>query len=136
MYTDRQMVDTQETDVRLLLPPSPDSPAAARDAMSQFEGRVGEEILENLRLIVSELVTNSYRHAAMRGDDRQEVRAGLRDGVLRLEVHDTGSGFAAPTEPTPHAESGWGLYLVDHIADRWGVNRGRSTEVWAEFDVG
>lgn len=136
MYTDRLMVDTQETDVRVLLPPTPDSPAAARDAMGRFAGLVGEEILENLRLIVSELVTNSYRHAAMRGDERLEVRAGLRDGVLRLEVQDPGSGFASPTEPTPHAESGWGLYLVDHIADRWGVNRGRFTEVWAELDVG
>lgn len=129
------MLDAQETDVRILLPPSPDSPAAARDAMDRFEGRVGDEILENLRLIVSELVTNSYRHASMRGDERVEVRAALRDGVVRLEVLDPGEGFAAPHEPVPQAESGWGLYLVDHIADRWGVTRGRVTEVWAELDV-
>jgi len=121
--------------VRLLIPPTPDAPSAARDAMSQFEGRVEEEVFENLRLVVSELVTNSYRHAGMRGNERLEVRARLRDGVIRLEVEDPGSGFTAPHDPTPHAESGWGLYLVDHIADRWGVNRGRVTEVWAEFDV-
>lgn len=121
--------------MRLLLSPTPDSPAAARDAMGQFEGQVGQEILENLRLIVSELVTNSYLHAAMLSHQRLEVRARLRDGVLRLEVEDPGRGFAAPDEPTPHAESGWGLYLVDHIADRWGVNRGGVTEVWAEFDL-
>jgi len=129
------MVDVQEAEVRLLLPPTPDSPAAARDAMAQFEGRVEEEVLENLRLIVSELVTNSYRHAAMRSEERLEVRARLRDGVLRLEVEDPGDGFAAPDDPVPHAESGWGLYLLNHVADRWGVNRGPVTEVWAEMDV-
>ncbi|HEX6262691.1 MAG TPA: ATP-binding protein [Actinomycetota bacterium] len=129
------MLDAQDTDVRILLAPSPESPAAARDAMDRFEGWVDDETLENLRLIVSELVTNSYRHATMRGDERVEVRAGLRDGVLRLEVQDPGHGFAAPDDPVPQAESGWGLYLVDHIADRWGVNRGPDTEVWAELDV-
>lgn len=128
-------MDVQEADVRLLLPPTPDSPAAARDAMAQFEGRVEEEILENLRLIVSELVTNSFRHAAMSSKERLEVRARLRDGVLRLEVEDPGAGFAAPDDPVPHAESGWGLYLVNRIADRWGVNRGQGNEVWAEMDV-
>lgn len=129
------MVDTEETDVRLLLPATRESPAAARDAMGQFEGRVEEEILENLRLIVSELVTNSYRHASMRANERLEVRARLRDRVLRVEVEDPGGGFAAPDEPTPKAESGWGLFLVDNIVDRWGVNRGQVTEVWAEIDL-
>lgn len=128
------MVDVQEAEVRLLLPPTPDSPAAARDAMAQFDGRVEEEVLEDLRLIVSELVTNSYRHAAMRSEERLEVRAQLRDGVLRLEVEDPGAGFAAPDDLVTQAESGWGLYLVNHLADRWGVNRG-PTEVWAEMDV-
>lgn len=129
------MLDAQETDVRVLLPPTPDSPAAARDAMARFEGRVSEEILENLRLIVSELVTNSYRHAAMREQDRVDVRVALRDGVLRLEVADPGSGFPQPHDPVPQAESGWGLYLVDQLSDRWGVDPGSVTRVWAELDV-
>ena len=29
---------------------------------------------------------------------------------------------------------GWGLYLVDQLADRWGVNRGKLTRVWFEID--
>lgn len=129
------MLDARESDVRIILPPTRDSPSAARDAMSRFEGEVDDGTMESLRLIVSELVTNSFRHASLRRDQHVEVRAALRDGVLRLEVEDPGSGFAAPDEPVPQAESGWGLYLVDHVADRWGVNRGGVTEVWAELDV-
>jgi hypothetical protein len=30
---------------------------------------------------------------------------------------------------------GWGLYLVDRIADRWGIVSNRMNRVWFEVDL-
>jgi anti-sigma regulatory factor (Ser/Thr protein kinase) len=87
-------------------------------------------LLEDARLLVSELVTNSIRHAGLDRDDRIRVLAEWSGTRLRVEVIDR-NGVAEPprrTElirPDPGAESGWGLYLVDRLAVRWGRGSGR-----------
>ena len=55
--------------------------------------------------------------------------------MLRVEVHDPGGGFvpSAPS-PDPARPSGWGLYLVAELADRWGVDSDERTRVWFELD--
>jgi len=103
--------------------------------MGNFAGRVGDETLENLRLLVSELVTNAYRHGGLGAGQQIELRAWVRHGRIRVEVVDPGSGFRRPREPTPTEDSGWGLYLVEHIADRWGVDAGGTTCVWFELST-
>ena len=40
---------------------------------------------------------------------------------------------AAPS-PDPARPSGWGLYLVAELADRWGVDSDERTLVWFELD--
>ena len=40
--------------------------------------------------------------------------------------------LAGSIRPAPGSESGWGLYLVDHIASRWGSMPGR---YWFQLDV-
>ena len=122
-------------DLRLDLSPEPESAASARDAMGHFAGRVGQETLENLRLLVSELVTNAYRHGGLAIGQEIELTAWLRDGTVRVEVVDPGAGFSRPRDPTPDADSGWGLYLVEHIADRWGVDARGGTCVWFELSA-
>jgi anti-sigma regulatory factor (Ser/Thr protein kinase) len=54
---------------------------------------------------------------------------------VRVEVWDHGHGFK-PARQTPDRESmsGWGLYLVDQLADRWGVSATSGTSVWFEID--
>jgi hypothetical protein len=50
-------------------------------------------------------------------------------------VSDTGSGFSREV-PTPNEDNagGWGLYLVDRIADDWGVVTAETgTRVWFEL---
>ncbi|EFL33509.1 regulatory protein [Streptomyces viridochromogenes DSM 40736] len=58
--------------------------------------------------------------------------------TLRIEVTDTRAGdLPRHRPPTPDAESGRGLLLVEALADRWGVELGpvpRKT-VWAELDL-
>ena len=85
----------------------------------------------DLMLLVSELVTNAVRHA--RGE-HFEVRLDVRPDVLRLEVHDDGGGFEPKIEPSDDGSGGYGLYIVDRLADRWGVERDPCGVIWLELD--
>ena len=79
---------------------------------------LNQERASDLRLLVSELVTNSVRHASS-GTIR--LRASLADQRLRVEVHDDGPGLSsAPLNRRALADSGRGLRLLTRLADRWG----------------
>ena len=88
----------------------------------------------DLRLLVSELVTNSVRHARLGPGDRIRLQVEISDRVLRVEVSDPGEGFVANIpEPGARGPGGWGLFLTERLADRWGVDRdGEWTTVWLE----
>ena len=47
-----------------------------------------------------------------------------------------GPGFEAPERPlaTPEGPGGWGLYLVDQCAIRWGNERAERHRVWLELE--
>ena len=84
---------------------------------------------------MSELVTNAVRHANLDDGDLILLVIEVGAGSLRVEVHDPGGGFV-PTAPAPDPArpSGWGLYLVAELADRWGVDSDERTLVWFELD--
>ena len=93
--------------------------------------------LDDARLLVSELVTNSIRHAGLHPDDLIHVRAYRSSSKLRVDVIDRAEVVkprvvAGSISPLPGAESGWGLYLVDRVATRWGRGRGR---YWFELEL-
>ena len=113
----------------------PDSAAEARRALADVADRLSPRRLEDARLLVSELVTNAIRHAGLGEADRITLVMETKDRSLRIEVCDPGPGFelAEPT-PDPARPSGWGLYLVRELSDRWGVERHRETTVWFELD--
>jgi anti-sigma regulatory factor (Ser/Thr protein kinase) len=114
---------------------TPDAPASARRALDPFSQALSNGRMRDVRLLVSELVTNAVRHAGLRTEDRIRLFARLQDAVLRVEVQDSGSGFEprAPV-PDPSRASGWGLYLVDELADRWGMQAEAGTLIWFELD--
>jgi anti-sigma regulatory factor (Ser/Thr protein kinase) len=122
-------------DVNLSLQGGKKAAAAARNAVGGLAGHIPEDVLEDVRLLVSELVTNSVRHGGASDGRRVHVRLTIAGPVLRVEVRDPGPGFV-PREPRGRLEraSGWGLVLVDRIADRWGVERGPGAKVW--FEIG
>ncbi|HEX5949407.1 MAG TPA: ATP-binding protein [Actinomycetota bacterium] len=121
-------------DVAVRLRPDPASIPEARHAVDRLQGVLEDAVLQDLRLMVSEVVTNSVRHAGLGEGDRIELRISVDKGRVRVEVHDTGPGFERPSEPTTmFRDSGWGLYLVDRLADRWGITSGRGTTVWFEL---
>ncbi len=121
-------------EVELELAGHPDSVSEARRAVSDFGDRIPSGRLDDLRLLVSEVVTNAIRHAGMGPQDRVGLRIVVIDDAVRVEVRDRGNGFVLrDTAPDPARASGWGLYLVAELADRWGIEGERETCVWFEL---
>ena len=117
-------------------PHGPTAPAAARQAVDvALAGRLAHDGLAELRLLVSELVTNAVRH----GLDRRgavELTLRLAGRRLRVEVADGGAGFTPPKGGhDPEDPGGWGLVVVDELVDSWGIDAARGTCVWFERNV-
>jgi anti-sigma regulatory factor (Ser/Thr protein kinase) len=100
-----------------------------------LDDRVEPELLDDIRLLVSELVTNSVRHSGGTATGTVGLAVRVAPDRVRIEVTDPGAGFEPKArEPGQSQSSGWGLYLVDHLSDRWGVSRRGHTKVWFEMD--
>lgn len=121
--------------VALQLPPTPTAPRVAREAVVAFAHRCSEDLLDQARLILSELVTNSVRHAGLGPSDSILVRLSVADGRLRGSVHDPGEpfgGVGAERAPDPNP-GGFGLHIVSTLARDWGIREGHGNEVWFEL---
>jgi anti-anti-sigma factor len=96
----------------------PDAPTRAREALcgvAEYLGSVADDIL----LLVSELVTNAVVHA--KADTIQlSVRSNALDEI-RVEVTAPGPTWEPPAKPRPGPLGGYGLVLVDRLAENWGV---------------
>jgi anti-sigma regulatory factor (Ser/Thr protein kinase) len=111
------------------------TPALARHELEGWlPEALAESVRDELRLLVSELVTNSIRHVS---DSAHPVELAVRIGAraIRVEVRDGGPGFV-PGRPEPRgADGGFGLFLVERLASRWGVDTRGGTRVWFELDL-
>src|SRR4051794_33439662 len=108
------------------------APAHARGALDEIAGRISPDRMRDVRLLVSELVTNAVRHA---GGEAIRLVVALTGSLLRIEVHDPGHGFELKPPPDdPLRASGWGLVLVEELADRWGIDHHPRTRVWFEME--
>jgi anti-sigma regulatory factor (Ser/Thr protein kinase) len=91
--------------------------------------------MADVRLLVSELVTNSVRHSGSGPPESVGLDVAVDSDTIRVEVRDPGSGFEPRARDVDrNRPGGWGLYLVDRLADRWGVVRNHFTRVWFEID--
>ena len=119
------------------LPVSVTAPAMARSAASRFAHTLGPDRKNDFLLLVSELVTNSVRHAGPIPVDSIDLIVQIDDLRARVEVHDPGPAFEfALRQPQPTDRSGWGFFLVDKVAHRWGVEQRATTNVaWFEMDL-
>ena len=106
----------------------------ARRALLAGNGALPSAVRDEVLLLATELVTNAVRHADA-GPDRAvrvELRR-LRDRV-RVAVFDGGAGFTAGPPAERDEADGWGLVLVDRIADRWAITpTPRGTCAWFEL---
>lgn len=120
-----------ERNLHFRLPRRSDSPSEARRRLAEFGRQVDHSTLAKVRLLVTELVANSFKYS--RGGDIvcQVVVSGE---LVRAEVADGGPGFDVPRGPHHLMRTdGWGLVLVRRMADRWGTSNG-GTRVWFEID--
>jgi anti-sigma regulatory factor (Ser/Thr protein kinase) len=114
-----------------VLPGTPASASAARLMARQLLGD-GDPAVETVMLLVSELVTNAIVHSrsGAPGGTVTVALCPVSAGVL-VQVRDDGG----PSEPclahmgTDGAEHGYGLLLVDALADSWGTISGPDSRV-------
>lgn len=113
----------------------PEAVSAARRALAGFEHRLELAVFYDASLCVSELVTNAVIHADVGAEAELELEVSVSEQTLRVSVTDPGRGFE-PGDLSIGDESGWGLYIVDRLSDRWGVERSDRTKVWFELALG
>jgi anti-sigma regulatory factor (Ser/Thr protein kinase) len=115
----------------------PSAVAEARRWVANVAGDLlGADQGENLRLVISEVVTNALRH----GSTGQSIDLAVtpKAEFLCVQVTDDGPGLV----PRPRAletddHGGFGLFFVEQLTRRWGVTReNRRTRVWFELDYG
>jgi anti-sigma regulatory factor (Ser/Thr protein kinase) len=116
----------------LRLPGDRDAAAKARRALGNLRGDLDPPLMETLRLLVTELVTNSVRHT---GAETIVLRILVGRSAVWTEVTDAGPGFDPPGPVRASNDgAGWGLFLVERLAERWGVNQSDAgTKVWFEL---
>lgn len=113
--------------------PGTDAPSHARSLVAGFtRGRLPRAVCENAVLLVSELASNAVVHAL--APEPMRLQLSLRGECLHVDVTDGGPCFNPPAHPQPREDGGFGLYLLDRAADRWGVARGEGCRVWFELD--
>jgi anti-sigma regulatory factor (Ser/Thr protein kinase) len=114
-------------------------PAAAAEARrATLELRLPQRTRETLELLVSELVTNSVRHAGLPVGARLKLDITHEAGRVRLAVRDGGPGFdpAQLRDTGPLARGGRGLVIVAALSDAWGVERDADgCTAWCEVVV-
>jgi anti-sigma regulatory factor (Ser/Thr protein kinase) len=108
------------------------APAEARALVDALAIRMSSRQRYDMRLALSELVTNSVIHGNRRPEDPVDIRIDVSGVSIRCEVGDRGPGFR---RDAPHAAGpgGLGLLMVERIAARWGTREG-GRRVWFELD--
>jgi anti-sigma regulatory factor (Ser/Thr protein kinase) len=103
---------------------------------AELDGQVDPDQLRDLHLLLSEVVNNSVVHGGVEEDGWVEVAVKTRGECVRIDVRDSGSqGEAVPREPDYENGGGFGLFLVDSMASRWGAHRNPGLTVWFELDL-
>ena len=114
------------------------APTAAREARRALARRrlVSAAQEPTLLLLVSELVSNSIRHAGLGAQERIRLRARRDSECAHVEVCDAGRSGRVPAKSAggdPLEPGGLGLVHVDEMGDRWGVRTDGETCVWFEI---
>jgi anti-sigma regulatory factor (Ser/Thr protein kinase) len=115
----------------------PYAATAARLALDNLDTELDPVLAQDLRLLVTEAVKNSVQHAGVGPEDSIGLKIAVQPELVRIEVTDQGPGFEPEaSRPDEDEVSGWGLFLIDQLSDRWGVKQEDGTCVWFEVSRG
>ncbi|GAA1780605.1 hypothetical protein GCM10009795_028600 [Nocardioides hankookensis] len=119
---------------QMTLDPAELSAHTARDVLRTVctEARIVSETIETALLLVSELVTNAVVH----GGGRPALDIDVRPDLMHVSVSDNAPGTPHVAHEPVTSEHGRGLFLVETLASRWGVqpSDGNNKTVWFELD--
>lgn len=117
---------------RLRLHADADAPAASRAAFEAVSDGLEEDVFGRAQLLTSELVSNAVKYS---GGDEVRVDIWRAGRSVAIVVSDDGPGFAprARDEDITQMAGGFGLPLVDMLADSWGSGSGADSWVWCEI---
>ncbi len=96
-----------------------------------LDGWCDEDLLDDIALCVSELVTNAVVHA----DSAPRILVHVRPTVIHVEISDDSDVMPVVKHADPHDTSGRGMAILGGLSDRWGSRRrsGGGKTVW--FDI-
>jgi anti-sigma regulatory factor (Ser/Thr protein kinase) len=126
---------TQAWTARAMIPANSGAPVAARRLVTTLFLAWGlSDQAEIAELVVSELVSNSVKHAGDYGDLEIEIVA---DGdTARLSIADGSPDHPVLRAAGEHRDGGLGLHLVARVSSRWGVEDYLfGKRVWALLDT-
>lgn len=109
---------------------APNAPRLAREALQPLATELGEEMLTDLRLVITELVANSVIWGP-----GGKISIGLEiddDRCVRGFVDDGGRFGVQVIDVDPIEATGLGLQIVTALCRDWGVHP-NSTRVWFEL---
>jgi anti-sigma regulatory factor (Ser/Thr protein kinase) len=119
---------------RITITADKEAPSVARRFVEEFCAGLPSEFAFDVKLLASELVTNSATHC----DATAWIALELSESTIGMHVAviDSGDGFDHTRVPAADSIGGWGLRLVAEVADNWGVETapGRTT-VWFELGL-
>ena len=110
----------------------PRAAGRARQEINRLREELDGPVLDTVRLLVTELITNSIRHAGVAAVELVMLVGAER---VRVEVANPGAGFKPlARKDSAEAEGGWGLFLVERLSDTWGIeNEAGHQRVWFEL---
>jgi anti-sigma regulatory factor (Ser/Thr protein kinase) len=124
--------------LRLALERSVQAPAKARAAVARRCEQLDLDgsLTQSLVLLVSEVVSNAVRHSSGDPDAPIELVASFGESAIRVVVTDAGDGFEPRPRDPARTHDGYGLYLLEKVSSRWGVESKGDTKVWFELPRG
>lgn len=124
--------------VELQLERTVNAPALARSEIASHcrELELDGVTCQSLILLVSEVVSNAVRHSADQTEAPVRLVATFGEQTIRVVVTDAGIGFTPRPRDPGRTHDGYGLYLLEKVATRWGVESRGDTKVWFELPRG
>lgn len=130
--------DVSETRLRCVLPFEAEAAQISvlrRAVVAQLAAWCLVPLVEDARLVVSELATNVLKHVG--AGAAATLILEVREGLLRVEAHDRSHEVPSRGQVSRDQESGRGLDLVARLAVNWGtVVTGSGKAVWCDLAAG